>query len=319
MNIPAVHKIFGGVKDPAPNPIRAVIAFGSWCRRDGTFARGVWSEFLPVRGRPVIDYIMDELRSAGFSEIECVFYLEPDALAAGVEFRDEDIISDWNLRARDIAYRHKRSFAGLGSIIFRAPLNDLSLEASLLRVAEDHSFAPFLLVFPSFVSMQGAADLARLLEAYRAHGASVMTVHRPKREALDNNDWRMLCFEAALSGAPRQVCSVLLPGRAIRASHDTSLTEACFSGRIVVNEALLSCLARLRTNLENPRPDLRIAMQDLADGGLFLAQELDGDLFNCSSVDGLLAANASRVDQAIAVPDSGASVSLFDWRARGKP
>jgi len=316
VNIPSVHKIFGTIKDPAPNPLRAVIALGSWLRRDGKLAHGIWSEFLPVRGRPVIDYIMDELRASGFAHIDCVFYLESDKLTCGTQFRDEEIIADWNLRARDIAYRHKRSFAGLGTINFRAPLTDLSLEAALLRVADENPQAPFLLVFPEYVSPQGATNLSRLLEAYRVYGVSVMNCHCPKPEVIETSDWRIRFFEAALSGAPHQVCNVLPVDEQASVGHDTSLREGCFAGRLVVSEALVSKLMNRRNKPDNSCEDLRSAMQELSDKGLLLAQPIEGNLYNCASVDGLLAANSAPVASPEQMFEKSTAIRLFEYRTR---
>lgn len=318
MNSSSVHAIFEVVKDLAPNPRRAVIACGSWLRRNGSLARGTWSEFLPVNGRPVIDHVMDELRAAGFSEIECFLHMEPDALHSGSGIQRGEISADWKRRSRAIAYRHRRSFSGMGSIVFRAPLSDLSLEASLLRVAEDQSFAPFLLVFPNFISSQGAAELARLLETYRVYGASVMTMKYPRREVVQNSDLQIQVSEPVVAGAPVRVCAVTSPGQSAPAIRETHLREGCSAGRIVVNQELLSSLARLRSDPQNTGHEMQLAMQELADSGLLMAQPVVGQVYDCASVDGLLAASLVHRSEAHAMTEAMSVTTLFESRKRSK-
>jgi UTP--glucose-1-phosphate uridylyltransferase len=243
-------------------------------------------EMLTIVDRPVVEYIVEEARAAGIEHlifvtgrskglIEDHFDRHPeleDVLAATRNGGEADhTLHDLLAPAGSVSFTRQQEALGLGHAIWCA--------------REIVSNEPFAVLLPDMLHKPRTDGcMTQLVKSYQAGGNYVGVFEVPEQEVTRYGI-------VAPGGAPSQP-TFRIAQMVEKPTCEQAPSRLALSGRYILQPEILGVLAEAQTE-DAGEIQLTDAMQKLARTQPFIGVRFDGDVFDCGSKLGFLAANIS--------------------------
>ncbi|MDP3093797.1 MAG: sugar phosphate nucleotidyltransferase [bacterium] len=169
------------------NPIKkAVLLVAGLGTRFLPLSKVFSKELWPLLNRPIIDYIIDEIKRSGIKEI--VFVISPENKALRDYFRRnrkaEKILKERGKKEilRDFQ-KHQRSFKGL-SLSFVCQKEPLGLGHAILQAKSKVGKEPFIVCYNDDVIISDTPCLSQLIKVFKEYGKAVVAIKRVPKERV---------------------------------------------------------------------------------------------------------------------------------------
>jgi UTP--glucose-1-phosphate uridylyltransferase len=225
--------------------------------------RAVPKAMLPVMGRPVIEYIVDEARAAGIERVVIVTGPLGDAIENHFKAPHSD------LPAGTVSFARQPRPLGLGHAVWCA--------------REFIDGEPFAVLTADVIMRGEPGGLAQILQTYERVGGNVVSVEECAQDQTGR--YGIVAPGDAISEAAFRIDAMVEkppPGAAP--------SNLKISGRYILQPRILDLLAQQKPGAGG-EIQLTDAMVRLATEQRFFGHRFKGRFFDCGSREGLLAAN----------------------------
>ena len=241
-------------------------------------------EMLTVVDRPVIQHVVDEARAAGIEHFVFVTGRNKGVIEDHFDnqFELERTLQERG-KARELAAL-LRDLPGPGQTSFTRQQGPLGLGHAVWCAREIVGDEPFALLLPDMLHHAATPCLREMIDAYDARGGNVIGVYEVPQD--QTHQYGIVDVEDA--GAK------VSPIRAMveKPAKGTAPSNLAISGRYILQPEIFGLLEKQERGAGG-EIQLTDAMITLANTQVFHAARFDGEIYDCGSKIGFLAANVA--------------------------
>jgi len=165
---------------------KAVLLVAGLGTRFLPLSKTISKELWPLLNRPIVDYIIDEIKSSGIKEIIFVISPENKILRSYLRrnLKVEEILKEKGKKEilKDFQ-KHERSFQGL-SLSFVCQKKPLGLGDAILQTKSKVGKHPFIVCFNDDVIVSSTSCLLQLIKVFEKYGKTVIAIKRVPKERV---------------------------------------------------------------------------------------------------------------------------------------
>jgi len=165
---------------------KAVLLVAGLGTRFLPLSKTISKELWPLLNRPIVDYIIDEIKSSGIKEIIFVISPENKILRSYLRrnLKVEEILKEKGKKEilKDFQ-KHERSFQGL-FLSFVCQKKPLGLGDAILQTKSKVGKHPFIVCFNDDVIVSSTSCLLQLIKVFEKYGKTVIAIKRVPKERV---------------------------------------------------------------------------------------------------------------------------------------
>jgi len=165
---------------------KAVLLVAGLGTRFLPLSKTISKELWPLLNRPIVDYIIDEIKSSGIKEIIFVISPENKILRSYLRrnLKVEEILKEKGKKEilKDFQ-KHERSFQGL-FLSFVCQKKPLGLGDAILQTKSKVGKHPFIVCFNDDVIVSSTPCLLQLIKVFEKYGKTVIAIKRVPKERV---------------------------------------------------------------------------------------------------------------------------------------
>ncbi len=169
-----------------PYPKKAVLLVAGLGTRFLPFSKALSKELWPLLNRPIVDYIIEEIKKSGIKEIIFVVSPENKVLLDYLK-RNPKVEKILKQRGKNEALKdfqkHQNSFQGL-SFSFVYQKNPLGLGHAILRAKSRIGKEPFIVYFNDDVIVSDTPCSSQLIKVFKEYGKTVVAIKRVPKDRV---------------------------------------------------------------------------------------------------------------------------------------
>lgn len=241
-------------------------------------------EMLTVVDRPVIQHVVDEARAAGIEHL--VFVTGRNKVVIEDHF-DNQFELERTLKERGKTKELEalmRDLPGPGQTSFTRQQNPLGLGHAVWCARELLGDEPFALLLPDMLHHAPVPCLRGMIDAYNEKGGNIIGVYQVPQD--QTHQYGIVDVEDPNAEVSPIRAMVEKPPRG------TAPSDLAISGRYILQPEIFDILAK-QEHGAGGEIQLTDAMITLAKTQEFSAYRFDGDIYDCGSKIGFLAANVA--------------------------
>lgn len=286
---------WGSMKKPIRKAVFPVAGLGT---RFLPATKAMPKEMLTVVDRPVIQHVVDEARAAGIEH--CVFVTGRNKGVIEDHF-DSQFELERTLEARGKTKeleQLRRDLPGPGQTSFTRQQGPLGLGHAVWCARDIVGDEPFALLLPDMLHLGVRPCLAEMIEAYEAHatGGNMIAVYEVPAD--QTHQYGITGVGEPIGNGKVYPITQMIE----KPAKGTAPSNLAISGRYILQPEIFDLLAKQERGAGG-EIQLTDAMITLSKSQPFFATRFDGDIYDCGSKLGFLAANAAY---ALSNPELGA-------------